>query len=124
MQLLTRIQDSFRARPLTRRRVVCAFAVAVVADSLQWLLLWLGPVGFFLDEIIDVVAMVLTVRVLGFHPLLLPTFVVELLPLVDMLPTWTGCVAAVMALRKHRRLPAASVPETPPATIPRLPPPP
>jgi hypothetical protein len=42
----------------------------------------------------------LTVWIIGFHLLLLPTFVVELIPMADMLPTWTGCVAAVIALKK------------------------
>ena len=30
------------------------------------------------------------------------TFVVEFLPIVDMLPTWTGCVAMVIALRRRQ----------------------
>ena len=40
-------------------------------------------------------------------------------PLVDMLPTWTGCVIAVIALRKRGQPPA----ESPPGTPPLLPPP-
>ena len=55
------------------------------------------------DELIDVAAMVLTCRVIGFHPLLLPTFALEFLPIVDWLPTWTGCVAIVVALRKREQ---------------------
>ena len=47
--------------------------------------------------------MLLTMRILGFHILLLPTFVVELVPLVDDFPTWTACVAAVIALRKREQ---------------------
>lgn len=35
-----------------------------------------------------------------FHPLLLPTFVIEFLPVAGMLPTWTACVAAIVALRR------------------------
>ena len=57
----------------------------------------------FADELLDVVAMILTWRLIGFHPLLLPTFVLEFLPLADMLPTWTGCVAIVVALRKRQQ---------------------
>jgi hypothetical protein len=83
---------------LTRPRIWSAYAVAVAADTLQLLL---GPFGWaFADEGIDVVAAAATWYLLGFHPLLLPTFLVEFLPLVDMLPTWTGCVALVVALRK------------------------
>jgi hypothetical protein len=43
-------------------------------------------------------------RVLGFHPVLLPTFLVELLPVADMLPTWTASVALVIALRRRQQL--------------------
>jgi hypothetical protein len=53
-------------------------------------------------------------RLLGFHPLLLPTFVVEFLPVADMLPTWTGCVALVVALRKRQQ---PSVPSTSQGTV-------
>jgi hypothetical protein len=42
-------------------------------------------------------------RLIGFHPLLLPTSVLEFLPLADMLPTWTGCVAIVVALASVSR---------------------
>jgi len=49
----------------------------------------------------DVVAMSLTWGILGFHPLLLPTFVLEFVPVVDMLPTWTACVAYVIWRRKR-----------------------
>lgn len=76
-----------------------ALTVALLADGLQLLL---GPLGWtFADEVIDVVVMGLTTWILGFHLLLLPTFVVELVPVADMLPTWTGCVIAVIALRKR-----------------------
>jgi hypothetical protein len=86
---------------LTPTRVRSAYAVAVATDALQFLL---GPVGWaFADEVLDVVAAVVMWQLLGFHPLLLPTFVVELLPVADLLPTWTGCVALVVALRKRQQ---------------------
>jgi hypothetical protein len=90
----------FRA-PLSRWRVLAALAVGLAADGLQ---LALGPLGWMLaDEVIDVVAMSLTTWLLGFHLLLLPTFVVEFIPVVDMLPTWTGCVLAVIVLRRREK---------------------
>ena len=86
---------------LTRERVQLAYAVAIATDLLQFLL---GPLGWvFADELLDVAAMILTWRILGFHPLLLPTAVLEFMPLTDMLPTWTGCVAMVVALRRRRQ---------------------
>ena len=86
-----------------------AYTIAVVADVLQFAL---GPLGWaFADEILDVVAMIATWRTIGFHPLLLPTFALEFLPVTDMLPTWTGCVALVVALRKRQH----AVPKEPAA---------
>lgn len=83
---------------LTPRRIWLAVGVAVVADGIQ---LALGPLGWlFLDEIVDIMTMILTSLLLGFHWLLLPTFVLECVPLVDLLPTWTGCVAMLISLRK------------------------
>lgn len=91
----------FRVPPLTRLRIILALTVGLLADGLQLLL---GPLGWtFADQVIDVVAMVLTFWILGFHLLLLPTFVVELVPVADMLPTWTGCVALVITLRKREQ---------------------
>ncbi len=84
---------------LTWRRVAFALGVAVVADVGQ---IMLGPLGWvFPDEAIDVIAMVATTLALGFHPLLLPTFVLEFLPVTDLWPTWTMCVVAVVALRRN-----------------------
>ena len=91
----------FQTPVLTRNRVRLAYAVAITADALQILL---GPLGWtFADEIIDVAAMFLTWRAIGFHPLLLPTFALEFIPVVDMLPTWTACVALVVSLRKKQQ---------------------
>lgn len=96
---LEKLNSAFRTPRLTRKRMFLALAVAVVADALQILLLPFAWI--FVESAVDVVAMVLTTWILGFHLLLLPTFVVELIPVVDMIPTWTACVAAVIALRKR-----------------------
>ena len=83
---------------LTQNRVRLAYAVAIAADVLQFAL---GPFGWpFADELLDVVAAAATWRLLGFHPLLLPTFVLEAVPIADLLPTWTGCVALVVSMRR------------------------
>ena len=99
---------------LTRGRIGAAYGVAALTDALQILAGPLGWVAF--DEALDVVAALLMWRLLGFHPLLLPTFVVEFLPVVDLLPTWTGCVALVVALRKRQQT-AFSPPNTPGTVI-------
>src|ERR1041384_8309664 len=91
----------FQTPALTRNRIRLAYGTAIAADAIQ---LMLGPFGWMAaDEIIDVIAMILTARLIGFHPLLLPTFAVEFIPIADMLPTWTACVALVVAMRKKQQ---------------------
>lgn len=112
MNLPGKINSAFRVPRLTRPRMFLALAVAVIADALQFILL---PIAWtFAESAVDVVAMVLTTWILGFHLLLLPTFVIELVPIADALPTWTACVIAVIALRKRAQ---NSPPPSPPPTV-------
>ena len=73
---------------LTRSDVRLAYAIAVATDAAQMLLGPFGWEGF--DEILDAIAMVVVSRLIGFHPLLLPT--------------WTGCVALVVRARRRQGL--------------------
>src|SRR6266852_3867191 len=103
----------FQPAVLTPHRVRLAYTIAVTTDVLQLLL---GPLGWaFADEILDVAAMILTWRLIGFHPLLLPTFVLEFLPVTDLFPAWTGCVALVVAIRLKQQAqpPKPPAPESP-----------
>lgn len=79
---------------LTAPRIRTARAVAVTADLLQLALL---PVFFPAavppaNNLIDLVVAVVLVRLLGWHWALLPAFVAEALPFVDLVPTWTAAV--------------------------------
>ena len=99
--ILARLLSPASVPALTTIRIRSAYAVAVATDVLQFVV---GPLGFFgADEMLDVIAAGATWRLLGFHPLLLPTFIIEFLPIADMLPSWTGCVALVVAARKARQ---------------------
>ena len=112
MKLPEKIKTLFRVPALSRTRMVLALAIAVAADGLQLLL---GPLGWaFPDQAIDCVAMVLISWVVGFHILLLPTFVIELMPVLEDLPTWTACTAAVIALRKREQRPVPPAVQSPP----------
>ncbi len=124
-KLLNLLTSRFTAPRLTGTRMLLALAIAAIADFLQFVLVPLEWV--LIQQIVDVFAMGLIILVIGFHPLLLPTFVVEFIPVVDMLPTWTGCVIAVIALRKREQragpetgapfVVSAPPPEKPPAQI-------
>ncbi len=104
MKLPDKLAAVFRVPKLTWTRIITALAVAVMADGLQFFLNgfgWVGP-----DQAIDLIAMLLTSWLIGFHWLLLPTFVINFVPVLDDLPTWTACVLAVVALRKREQRPA------------------
>jgi hypothetical protein len=99
MNLLKKIGGNFQDSQITTKRIIAALAIAVAADVLQFLLL---PFAWtFVDSAIDAVAMFLIMRLIGFHWLLLPTFAVELIPVVDALPTWTACTLAVIISRRR-----------------------
>jgi hypothetical protein len=109
MKLLEKSKNVFRAPRLTLLRACLALVVAVGADGLQLLTNVTGWFG--LDQAIDVVAMIITSWLIGFHILLLPTFVLELIPAIDDLPTWTACTIAVIFLRhrQQRAMPAPPI---------------
>src|SRR6266481_65816 len=94
--------------PLTRNRIILAFAIAVMADLIQFPITAGEATGFFsipgevADLLVDCVLMVATTMLLGFHWMLLPTLFVEVIPGLDLLPTWTACVAYVLWLRKKQ----------------------
>ncbi len=95
---LTRL---LRTPRVTYPRIGAALAVALVTDGLELGSGFLGWVG--LDQVLDVVAMIAIGRLIGFHILFLPTFVLEAVPLADELPTWTACVIAVSILRRREQ---------------------
>ena len=80
-----------RASP---RRILAARILAVAADALQ-----LGLFPFFVQgavspasDAVDLVVAAVLVWLLGWHVAFLPSFVVELIPLADLFPTWTAAV--------------------------------
>jgi hypothetical protein len=101
----------FASPVLTRKRIWFAFIVALLTDAMQ---VGLGPLGWVVvDQGLDIIAMLLISGAIGFHMLLLPTFLIEFIPGPDMLPTWTGCTAAVVMLRKKARQPEPLQPRQP-----------
>ncbi len=88
----------------TSSRAVAALAIAVAADALQWLIFPLfaagAPAGA--DAVLDVAVAGLMTFLLGWHVAFIPTFLAELLPIVDLFPTWTGA-AVFVVFRKSRK---------------------
>ncbi len=115
MRIEKRLPRFLQVPRLTPVRIAAAFGLAVVVDGLQVVL---GPLGWSIaDEMLDVAAMVAMIWLLGFHPLLLPTLLIEIFPVADVLPTWTGCVALVVGLRRReQRRSAGAPPALPPGS--------
>lgn len=95
-----------RKPALTRRQIILAFAVALIADLIQFPIITIQATGIFslpgelADFLVDCVVMIATTTLLGFHWMLLPTLFAEVIPGLDLLPTWTACVAYVVWRRK------------------------
>ena len=99
-----------------QHRVLAARIIAVVADAIQIGLLPLFAGGAFevVDAVLDVAVMVAMVTLLGWHWAFLPTFLVELVPGVDLAPTWTLAVLFVTRRAGWRGAPSPSPPTEPP----------
>ncbi len=79
-----------------------AWVVALGVDALQvGLAAGSGGLATFVDKPLDLIAMAVMWSLLGWHWVFLPTFVVELLPIADLAPTWT--LAVWIATRKLNR---------------------
>jgi len=71
-----------------------ALAIAILADAVQIVFFPMFVEGAFspLDDLLDIMVAWLLIRLLGWHWAFLPSFVVKVLPSVDLVPTWTMAV--------------------------------
>ena len=92
-----------RAVP-SMRRIWAARALAVVVDGLQIVTIpaFFEGIASPLNDALDVLAGIAFVALLGWHIAFLPTFVAELVPFVDIFPTWTTAVLFVTRGRSWR----------------------
>ncbi len=98
---------------MTRRRVVAARLIAIAADLLQIAIFPVFSEGGAspFDTGLDVAVAGLLTWLVGWHWAFLPSFAAEIVPLVDLVPTWTAAV--LIATRPSRRF-GASVPSRAP----------
>ena len=94
-----------------------AWAIAVAADALQILAFPLFAEGGAspLDTVLDVAVAAVLTRILGWHWAFLPTLAAELIPGVDLIPTWTAAVYFVTRQQVHSGEPGILPPESAPA---------
>lgn len=94
---------------LSKQRIAAAFAAAIIADAIQFPITAatmtgvLAVPGESADLLVDSIMTLVTSSLLGFHWILLPSFVFEAIPGFDLFPTWTGCVAYVIWRRKKQQ---------------------
>jgi hypothetical protein len=94
---------------LTRNRIMAAYAIAVIADVLELPITAVeitvagAPSGELAAFFLDCIVMGAMTKLLGFHWMFLPSFCVEVIPGLDLLPTWVACVAFVVWQRKKER---------------------
>jgi hypothetical protein len=101
-----------------RRRL--AYIIAITADVVQFAFL---PLFAFIipaavDDAIDVLVAIVMIRLLGWHPAFLPTLAAELVPGLNLLPTWTAAVWFVTRKKKAQVMAATQPPAEPPKQLP------
>jgi hypothetical protein len=82
--------------------------LAIIADALQIIVFPMFVEGAMspADDVLDFGVAALLVRLLGWHWEFLPSFLVKLVPGVDLVPFWTIAVASVY--RKSKRIAVAA----------------
>jgi hypothetical protein len=81
-------------RSLKTPELRLAWAIAIAADTLQIFALPLFAEGALspADGVLDLIVAVILTRLLGWHWAFLPTLAAEMVPGLDLIPTWTMAV--------------------------------
>lgn len=107
--------DQFKSMKSPEQRL--AWAVALAADGLQIAVFPLFAEGGLspADSALDLLVAALLIRLLGWHWAFLPTLAAELIPGLDMFPTWTAAVWFVTRRQMHPEEPEVLPPGPAPA---------
>ena len=94
-----------------------AWLVAMAVDAVQIIALPFFVEGGFspAETALDVVAAAALIKLLGWHWAFLPTFFAELVPALDLFPTWTAAVFYVTRQRMSSGQPEILPPRPAPA---------
>jgi hypothetical protein len=97
-----------------------AWLVAMAVDAVQIVALPLFAEGGLspLDTVLDILAATALVKLLGWHWAFAPAFLVELVPGLDLFPTWTAAVFYVTRQRPFANVTQQRVPPGQPEIIP------
>jgi hypothetical protein len=88
---------------LSKKRVRVALALAMLADLAQLGLFPLFSQGAAspFNDVLDTVVAVVLFLMLGWHWALLPSIVLEMVPALNLVPTWTAAVLFVTRGTRH-----------------------
>ena len=94
-------KDYFNSLKFPEHRL--AWLVAVAADAIQIVGLPLFVEGGLspADSLLDLLVGVILIRLLGWHWAFLPSLAAELIPGMDLFPTWTAAVWYVTRQKMH-----------------------
>ena len=83
-----------RFAPPGKARLIAAWSVAVIADAIQIVLFPIFGPGLVSpwDDAVDLAVGGLLIALLGWHWAFAPAFVAEIVPGLDLVPTWTAAV--------------------------------
>jgi len=86
------------ASPSKSRRII-ALCVAIGVDAVQLALFPLFGEGFVspASDVVDSLVFIFFWRLIGWHIALLPSFIIKIIPVLDLAPTWT--IAVLIATR-------------------------
>ena len=92
MSLILNFKNYFNSLKTPEHRM--AWTIAIAADALQIAAFPLFAEGGLspADSLLDIVVGFFMIRLLGWHWAFLPTMAAELIPGVDLFPTWTAAV--------------------------------
>ena len=95
-------------RIVSRGRIIAARLVAMSADLVQIGLFPLFGEGIVspLNDALDVIVGIALTLLVGWHIAFLPGFIAELVPMVDLVPTWT--IAVLIATRQKQTAPTGA----------------
>jgi hypothetical protein len=98
-----------------------AWTIAIIADSLQILAFPLFAEGGLspANDALDLLVAVLLTRMLGWHWAFLPTMMAEVIPGVDLIPTWTAAMFLITRQMTSRTEGEAEILPPGPAPAPR-----
>jgi hypothetical protein len=104
----------------TDRRILAARLIAIVADAVQIALVPIFAEGAasMVNDALDVVVGITMIVLVGWNWVFLPALFAELIPMVDLAPTWT--IAVLIATRGGGTSAAWTTPST--TTEPQTPP--